>query len=365
MVSERTSSPWIPLGSAQLIDWKHLTRPASARGATAWAGRIGTDPVLLRSWSNESTTFYEFYFLSHEALSGTLVIATTRPEPTRLRLKATVDVEGRLAYTDTTELHEHPLTGLHGTSTRTFEVSAGDIDTGTISGLSAAEAEILEYAPESALLTTFGSWIHAVLESLRGHLMNGASAAAPVRSAPVAREAPEKRAPEKKAPPPIVDVEPEADFEPEMSDGGGDLDEPDLPPPPEEKPKPVTARANRETYEGPSSDNKKGTPTPKVVEPKKSKKRVLKASTNTGDNWEISDPETYIGRSKQCAIVLKSQRVSRKHATITMEDDGFYINDLGAANGIWAGTEKIDREKIEDGSEYIIGDVLVTFNLPT
>jgi hypothetical protein len=89
----------------------------------------------------------------------------------------------------------------------------------------------------------------------------------------------------------------------------------------------------------------------------------LNCTTNQGESFEITSEETFIGRSKQCAIVLKSQRVSRKHACVTKEADGFYINDLGAANGIWAGSEKIDREKIETGDEFIVGDVVLTFTL--
>lgn len=339
--SRHLVSPWIPLGSAQLVDWKHLGRPQSARGATAWTARVGPESVLLRSWSNESTTFYEFYFLAHEGVAGTMVISSSRPEPTRLRLKATVDVEGRLGYSDIVEFQEHPLTGLHGSTVRTVEVSEGDLKAERIANLSAAEAEILEYAPESALLTTCGWWIHSVLEVVRAQLLDGEDMMEHSATA---------------SPPKAVEVE--AEIEP--------------PPPKREKPKPTTGRAPRETFDGPAGNAEKKSRAPEPREatppraappPKKKKASVLIASTNTGDQWEISEPETYIGRSKQCAIVLKSQRVSRKHATVTMEDDGFYINDLGAANGIWAGTEKIDREKIEDGAEYIIGDVLVTFSL--
>src|SRR5688572_26628254 len=174
MMTERNMvSPWIPLGSAQLVDWKHLNRPQSARGATAWTSRVGNEPVLLRSWSNESTTYYEFYFLAHEGLTGTMVISASRPEPTRLRLKATIDVEGRLGYSDIAEFQEHPLTGLHGSTIRTVEVSEGDLRTDRIDNLTAAEAEILEYAPESALLTTCGWWIHSVLEAVRAQMLDG------------------------------------------------------------------------------------------------------------------------------------------------------------------------------------------------
>ncbi len=337
-------SPWIPLGSAQLVDWKHLNRPQSARGATAWTSRIGSEPVLLRSWSNESTTFYEFYFLAHEGLNGTMVVSTSRPEPTRLRLKATIDVESRLGYSDIVEFQEHPLTGLHGSTIRTVEVSEGELHTERINNLTAAEAEILEYAPESALLTTCGWSIHSVLDAVRAQMLDGDD---------VLEHASTGHAP------------PRGERMERMDTPAGEA--PIAPPPKKERaPTPKPTSRPKETLEGPLEEPRKKAPDP--VEPvrakdKPRKKMVLVASTNTGDTWEISEPETFIGRSKQCAIVLKSQRVSRKHATVTMEEDGFYINDLGAANGIWAGTEKIDREKIEDGAEYIIGDVLVTFTL--
>jgi FHA domain len=360
MTDRSMVSPWIPLGSAQLVDWKHLNRPQSARGATAWTARVGHEPVLLRSWSNESTTFYEFYFLAHEGLTGTMVVSSSRPEPTRLRLKATIDVEGRLGYSDIVEFQEHPLTGLHGSTIRSIEVSEGELRTERIHTLTSAEAEILEYAPESALLTTCGWWIHSVLEAVRAQVLDGEEPMEHVSASPrssqlrLHRERPVARADSR------LDEEEEEE------------EEALPPPPPPKKERPPTPKPNsrkQETLEGPNDEVRVKKLTPEPVEPPRAKdkgskkKMVLIASTNTGDTWEISDPETFIGRSKQCAIVLKSQRVSRKHATITMEDDGFYINDLGAANGIWAGTEKIDREKIEDGSEYIIGDVLVTFTL--
>jgi hypothetical protein len=353
-MTDRSMTPWIPLGSAQLVDWKHLNRPQSARGASAWASRIGSESVLLRSWSNESTTFYEFYFLAHEGLTGTMVVSTSRPEPTRLRLKATIDVEGRLGYSDIVEFQEHPLTGLHGSTVRTVEVSEGELRHERIDHLTAAEAEILEYAPESALLTGCGWWIHSVLDAVRAQMLDGEESASASAPAPKERAAPP---PQQRQQQRVVEDDFDDEVEAEV--------EPAPPPPKKERPPtPKPQRQPKETFEGPADEVKRKAPEPaKDKAPAKGKKQKLIASTNTGDTWEISDPETFIGRSKQCAIVLKSQRVSRKHATITMEDDGFYINDLGAANGIWAGTEKIDREKIEDGAEYIIGDVLVTFSL--
>ena len=335
MVSSRApeyASPWIPLGSAQIVDWKHLGRSSSARGATAWSTKVGAESVLLRSWSNESTTFYEFYFLAYEGCAGTVVVSTGRPEPTRLRLKATVDVPGRLGYSDIIEFEEHPLTGLHGSTIRTVEFSQGRMQAEHIRDLTSADAEVLEYAPESALLTSCGWWLHSVLDAVRAQLLDG--------------ELPVERA--------AQDGDNAASSNPEPPRS------PKQPPPPPPPSRQLSGPDGK--VPSPGADVEKPEPRRPSKKKKSKKSTVLVASTNSGDHWEIRDPETFIGRSKQCSIVLKSQRVSRKHATVTLEEDGFYINDLGAANGIWVGTEKIDRERIEDGAEYIIGDVLVTFS---
>ncbi len=350
--------PWLPLGSAQIIDWKYLGFSAASRGATAWTGRVGGEPVLLRTWSSDNTTTFEFNFLSYEELAGSIVVTTDRSEPARLRLEVSIDVDERLGYTDALELVEHSRTGLHGATVRTVDARLGPTLDDLIDPPLAVDAEILEYAPESALGTSCGLWIAQMLSAVKARLLDGdapAEAAAIAAHAPQARlEPPEPQA--QLAPPepePAYEPEPmpEEDLEPEFEPEPTPVPEPE----PQRRDKPA-ARRTRDSIDPPP----RKAPRPPPPEPESPDK--LLATTNTGDSWEVVDEETFIGRSKQCAIVLKSQRVSRKHASVTRDDDGFYINDLGAANGIWAGTEKIDRERIEHGAEYIIGDVLMTFH---
>lgn len=380
-------SAWLPLGSAQVIDWKYLGRPASARGAAAWITRIDGEPLLLRTWTNEATSYFEFQFLAFEDLSGTVVVSTSRPDPSRLRVQVTVDVPGRLGYSDQCELLEHPRTGLYGATLRTVDVTQGDLDPAKVAPLTAAAAEIFEYAPESALHTGCGEWFSSVFAAIRTQLLDGEEEpAAPRPAKPASVPAPAPLPPkastgalpkkEPAAPTPLRSVASAPELELDDDGPDDDDDEPAAPAPAPVSPPKAAAtgqgapRRVRETVEAPAPSIPAGKgevrrePLP-PAEPARGKKPSgagkLRASTNTGESWDLEDQETFIGRSKQCAVVLKSQRVSRKHASITREDDGYFINDLGAANGIWVGTEKIDREKIEDGSEYIIGDVLVTF----
>lgn len=382
MVAATPDRVWLPLGNAQIIDWKHLDRDASARGATAWVGSVGGDSCLVRTWCEETTTHFDFAVLSEESLQGRVTLRVARPEPSRLDVRVEANVAGVLGYTETTTFIEHPRTGLQGSATRELDVASGRFDPSGCPRLTAPQAEIFEFSPESALHTDCGHWLLLVLTHFRGHLVDGRhelglpdvdTQGFPGRSQPESRRAdPEpkrpadleaRRTPE--AEPPRRPPESEARRAPEPEPRRAPEPEPPRRAP---EPEPEARRAAEpEARRGPESEVRRAppaaipTPAARAPTPAAPRARRLFASTNAGDSWEITDEETYIGRSKQCTVVLKSQRVSRKHASVTREGDAWYINDLGAANGIWAGTDKIDREHIEDGSEYIIGDVLLTF----
>jgi hypothetical protein len=61
-----------------------------------------------------------------------------------------------------------------------------------------------------------------------------------------------------------------------------------------------------------------------------------------------------IGRGKHCDLVIDSAKVSREHATILREGDGYVIEDLGSSNGTWHQRARVQRRRIEDGDEYFI-----------
>jgi len=57
-------------------------------------------------------------------------------------------------------------------------------------------------------------------------------------------------------------------------------------------------------------------------------------------------PGTYtLGRSSQCDIVLKGNRISRKHALLKITDKGWEIEDLGSANGVFVDGKQIKKKK--------------------
>lgn len=72
---------------------------------------------------------------------------------------------------------------------------------------------------------------------------------------------------------------------------------------------------------------------------------------------------TYIiGREDECDIVLPSQLVSRHHAKITAEDDGFAIEDLGSKAGTIINGKQISRKQLLfNGDQINIGGEELVF----
>ncbi|HSN16546.1 MAG TPA: FHA domain-containing protein [Anaeromyxobacteraceae bacterium] len=73
-----------------------------------------------------------------------------------------------------------------------------------------------------------------------------------------------------------------------------------------------------------------------------------------GEIDKVGKERFLIGRGKHCDLVVDSAKVSREHAAIVREADGWYLEDLGSANGTWFQRARIDRRKIQNGDEYFI-----------
>ena len=65
--------------------------------------------------------------------------------------------------------------------------------------------------------------------------------------------------------------------------------------------------------------------------------------------------EVIAGRASDLDIVLVEDMVSRKHARITVQADGLWIEDLGSTNGTFVNGEKIRRSKLREGDRILIG----------
>src|SRR5271165_7537971 len=90
--------------------------------------------------------------------------------------------------------------------------------------------------------------------------------------------------------------------------------------------------------------------------------KMLKGET-PGKTFPLNKEVTVLGRDAACEIVLSDHGVSKRHARINRNDDGFHIEDLRSTNGTKvANHELIGSRRLEDGNLIEIGDTQFTFS---
>src|SRR5690349_684895 len=73
------------------------------------------------------------------------------------------------------------------------------------------------------------------------------------------------------------------------------------------------------------------------------------------------DGEIQIGRDTGMEVVLGDGKVSRHHATITRDDDGWILVDAESRHGTFANGERVSRHRLADGDQLQIGSTLLRF----
>lgn len=81
-----------------------------------------------------------------------------------------------------------------------------------------------------------------------------------------------------------------------------------------------------------------------------------------GKRFVIAPAGSVIGRSRECDIVLGDSNVSRRHARIALEADGWTIEDLGSTNGVQVnGSRAKSRTTLRPGDRLDLGTVSARF----
>src|SRR5436853_4741055 len=73
-----------------------------------------------------------------------------------------------------------------------------------------------------------------------------------------------------------------------------------------------------------------------------------------------------IGRSPKNVLILDSQKVSRRHAVINVQNIGeFWLIDLGSSNGTFLNSRRLQQPvRLSDHDQVVIGDKIFIFHQP-
>jgi hypothetical protein len=102
-------------------------------------------------------------------------------------------------------------------------------------------------------------------------------------------------------------------------------------------------------------------PPARAAAPVEPPRRTLYVVNSAGEMHKIDKDTFIIGRSRTCDLVIPSSKVSRQHSGVSREGGAFYIEDLGSANGVWKDGVKIQKERVEDGDEFMISEEVLKF----
>ena len=86
-----------------------------------------------------------------------------------------------------------------------------------------------------------------------------------------------------------------------------------------------------------------------------------------GSNREIVlKPETVLGRQAECDVVLNEGHTSRRHAKLSLDSDGAWLEDLGSANGTYINGSRINgRVRLSSGDRLRFDVEEFDFRLPS
>ncbi len=88
---------------------------------------------------------------------------------------------------------------------------------------------------------------------------------------------------------------------------------------------------------------------------------VVRRGPNAGSRYLLDDPVTTIGRDPGSSIFLDDVTVSRRHAEILMDGDGYVVRDVGSLNGTYINRTRVEESALANGDELQIGTFKLSF----
>ncbi len=88
---------------------------------------------------------------------------------------------------------------------------------------------------------------------------------------------------------------------------------------------------------------------------------LVAAGTRAGAELAFDEAPVAIGRSSRCEVVVSDLAVSRRHARIIRDRDSYWIEDLRSANGTKLNGAPVERARLADGDELVVGSARFRF----
>src|SRR5688572_25285743 len=88
---------------------------------------------------------------------------------------------------------------------------------------------------------------------------------------------------------------------------------------------------------------------------------IYPTGPNMGARHSLQNTALVLGRGEDCTIQIPDHSVSRRHARIEQEPDGYYVADLQSTNGTFVNDEPVTNRKLHDGDYLRVGNCIFRF----
>ncbi len=75
--------------------------------------------------------------------------------------------------------------------------------------------------------------------------------------------------------------------------------------------------------------------------------------------YELGPQPVMIGRAADCGIRSDDPRMSRQHARISFDGQAIWVEDLGSANGVFVGRDRVNVAPLPTGEVALVGSLLI------
>ena len=88
----------------------------------------------------------------------------------------------------------------------------------------------------------------------------------------------------------------------------------------------------------------------------------MNTGASAGARFELlPTQENMLGRDWECKIVLNDPQCSRMHASVSLDEDGWWIRDNGSSNGTFVNGQTVNEARLVDGTEIRVGNSVFSF----
>jgi pSer/pThr/pTyr-binding forkhead associated (FHA) protein len=88
---------------------------------------------------------------------------------------------------------------------------------------------------------------------------------------------------------------------------------------------------------------------------------VVQRGPNAGSRFSLDRDTTTVGRHPDSDIFLDDITVSRRHAVIRRDGEGYEVDDAGSLNGTYVNHERVETAALRHLDELQIGRFVLTF----